>query len=88
MVDAGGTVTGERRCLAYGGTRAISGTVPTRCGFAGQREEGALGPYFCDSRWYDPVPVQLRLILRVWSWIWPRVSTERLDPEEGGLDDE
>jgi RHS repeat-associated protein len=55
VVDASGTVTGERRYLAYGDTRAISGTVPTRYGFTGQREESLVGLYFYNARWYDPV---------------------------------
>jgi hypothetical protein len=48
-VDASGTVTGERRYLAFDGTRAISGTVPTRYGFTGQREESDIELYFCSA---------------------------------------
>jgi len=36
-----------------GDERDISGTLHTRYGFTGQREEDAIGLYFYNARWYD-----------------------------------
>jgi RHS repeat-associated protein len=46
---------GEVRYRAFGATRFTSGTTPTSYRFTGQREEAALGLYFYNARWYDPV---------------------------------
>ena len=51
----GTTETGEVRYRAFGTTRFTSGTTPTSYRFTGQREESALGLYYYNARWYDPV---------------------------------
>jgi RHS repeat-associated protein len=52
---SGTTETGEVRYRAFGVTRFASGTTPTTYRFTGQREEAALGLYYYNARWYDPV---------------------------------
>ncbi len=52
---SGTTETGELRYRPFGATRFTSGTTPTSYRFTGQREEAALGLYFYNARWYDPV---------------------------------
>jgi RHS repeat-associated protein len=52
---SGTTEAGEVRYRAFGATRFTSGTTPTSYRFTGQREEAALGLYFYNARWYDPV---------------------------------
>jgi RHS repeat-associated protein len=52
---SGTTEAGEVRYRAFGATRFTSGMTPTSVRFTGQREEAALGLYFYNARWYDPV---------------------------------
>jgi len=47
----------ELRYKAWGETRYTWGTTPTTVRFTGQREESAIGLYFYNARWYDPVVV-------------------------------
>jgi len=55
IVAATDSLTGELRYEAYGQTRDGSGiTYTTKYRFTGQREEGAIGLYFYNARWYDP----------------------------------
>jgi hypothetical protein len=50
VVDASGTVTGECRYLAYGGTRAISGSMATRYGFLGCRDNKGWAKFLPQER--------------------------------------
>jgi RHS repeat-associated protein len=49
----GGSKSAELRYKAWGENRYSSGTTPTTYRFTGQREEGTIGLYFYNARWYD-----------------------------------
>jgi RHS repeat-associated protein len=54
VVAATSALTGELRYKAYGETRDGWGiTTTTKYHFTGQREEGTIGLYFYNARWYD-----------------------------------
>ncbi len=50
-----GTYQSELRYKPWGETRYTDGSPPTRRQFTGQVNESALGLYFFNARWYDPV---------------------------------
>jgi RHS repeat-associated protein len=52
--NSSGSKVAELRYQAWGETRYAWGATPTDYRFTGQREEGALGLYFYNARWYDP----------------------------------
>jgi RHS repeat-associated protein len=52
--NSSGSRVAELRYRAWGETRYTWGATPTDYRFTGQREEGALGLYFYNARWYDP----------------------------------
>mgnify|MGYP001765774978 CR=1 FL=1 len=49
-----GVFSSELRYKAWGETRYSSGSTPTTFRYTGQREEGSLGLYWYNSRWYSP----------------------------------
>jgi RHS repeat-associated protein len=53
--SSSGTLSAEIRYYPWGKDRYTSGTTPTNYKFTGQRYENALGLYFYNSRWYDPM---------------------------------
>ena len=56
VANEGGAKVAERRYRAFGQSRYDSDPLlPTDYRFTGQREESAIGLYFYNARWYDPV---------------------------------
>ena len=53
--DANGVQTASALYKAFGETRYTLGNLGTDYKFTGQREEAALGIYFFNARWLDPV---------------------------------
>lgn len=49
-----GILTSALMYKAWGETRLNTGDAPTDYGYTGQRNEGAIGLYFYNARWYDP----------------------------------
>jgi len=53
--DETGTPNSTLVYKAWGETRASNGDAPTDYDYTGQRNESAIGLYFYNVRWYDPV---------------------------------
>jgi RHS repeat-associated protein len=54
-VNPDGSKIAEMRYTAWGETRYTSGVTPTDYQYTGQRNESAIGLYYYNARWYDPV---------------------------------
>jgi RHS repeat-associated protein len=57
-LNASGSATASALYAPYGGTRYISGTMPTDYGFTGQHADSATGLDYYNARYYDPVAGQ------------------------------
>jgi RHS repeat-associated protein len=53
-MNTSGVKTGELRYKAFGETRFMSGTTPTKRQYTGQINEADIGLYFYNARYYDP----------------------------------
>jgi RHS repeat-associated protein len=50
-------MTGQQLYTPYGGVRYTSGTMPTRKGFTGQRQDATSGLDYHSAQYYDAVLV-------------------------------
>jgi RHS repeat-associated protein len=54
-LDGSGAVTAQQLYAPYGGTRYMSGVMPTTKGYTGQRQDAVSGLDYYGARYYDPV---------------------------------